>query len=185
MSHQFAETMFTDSVKAEQAAYGSREHNAKLTENFGPNDKLSLKEELFIAERDSFYLATVNDQGWPYVQHRGGPLGFLKSLGTNLLAYADFRGNAQLVSSGNLKHNDRASIILMDYPNKRRLKILGNIRTENIDDVPPEVTSLVNLPDYGANIERVFFIDVHAFDWNCPQHITPRYTAQELERLSS
>jgi predicted pyridoxine 5'-phosphate oxidase superfamily flavin-nucleotide-binding protein len=179
MAHQFAELMFTDGVKAAQENYGSRTRLQRFTEMAGPNDELSLREASFIAERDTFYMATVNNDGWPYVQHRGGPPGFLRILGPKQLAYADFRGNTQLVSVGNVSTNDRVSLILMDYPNQRRLKILGHMRVENTADVPAEDLAEVELPDYQALVERVVYIEVAAFDWNCPQHITQRYTESE------
>lgn len=183
MTHRFAELMFTDSVKSVQEYYGSRAQNERLQNNFGPNDQLTSRETDFIALRDTFYLATVGQTGWPYVQHRGGPPGFLRVLGQNLLAYADFRGNTQLVSVGNLSSNDRCSLILMDYPNRRRLKILGHMHIEDARSVSPEVLMQVELPGYRARIERIAFIDVEAFDWNCPQHITQRYTESEFAGL--
>ena len=180
MTHRFADIAFTDSVKAVQEQYGSRDHNERLQTNFGPNDELGQKEVSFIAQRDTFYVATVSESGWPYVQHRGGPAGFLKVLGPNTLAYADFRGNTQLISTGNVAGDDRCSLILMDYPKRRRLKILGHMRVQNARDVLPEVIGKVEFPDYRALIERVVTIEVAAFDWNCPQHITRRYTEQEF-----
>jgi predicted pyridoxine 5'-phosphate oxidase superfamily flavin-nucleotide-binding protein len=182
MTHRFAELTFTDSVKEAQERYGSRPRNQRLQENLGPNDQLTAREVDFIAQRDTFYLATVSETDWPYVQHRGGPPGFLKVLAPNQLAYADFRGNTQMISVGNVSTNDRCSLILMDYPNRRRLKILGHMRVEDSRSV--EVTDLakVELPEYKAQVERVVFIDVAAFDWNCPQHITRRYTESEFEQ---
>lgn len=179
MTHQFAEIMFTDGVKAAQAAYGSRQRMERFAGIAGPNDELSDREVDFIGQRDSFYMATVNEEGWPYVQHRGGPAGFLRVLGSKQLAYADFRGNMQLVSVGNTGSNDRVSLILMDYPNRRRLKILGRMRVENAADVSAGDLAAIALDDYRALIERVIFIDIVAFDWNCPQHITPRYNESE------
>lgn len=184
MAHQFAELMFTDGVKAEQENYGSRARLQRFVEMAGPNDELGSREASFIAERDTFYMATVNSDGWPYVQHRGGPPGFLRVLGPTQLAYADFRGNTQLVSVGNVSSNDRVSLILMDYPNQRRLKILGHMRVENTQDVPAEDLAEVGLPDYRALVERVVYIEVAAFDWNCPQHITQRYTESEWADLN-
>jgi predicted pyridoxine 5'-phosphate oxidase superfamily flavin-nucleotide-binding protein len=183
MSHQFAEIMFTDSVKAAQEAYGSRARLDRFTKMAGPNDELTDREAGFIEQRDTFYIATVNEDGWPYVQHRGGPPGFLRVIGPKCLAYADFRGNTQLVSVGNVASNDRVSLILMDYPNRRRLKILGHMRVENAQAVPAEDLATVELPDYRAQVERVVYIDVAAFDWNCPQHITQRYTESEFAQL--
>jgi predicted pyridoxine 5'-phosphate oxidase superfamily flavin-nucleotide-binding protein len=185
MTHLFADTVFTKGVKAAQKSYGSLEHNENLQANFGPNDELGTRETDFIAKRDSFYLATVSETDWPYVQHRGGPAGFLKVLGPKQLAYADFRGNTQLVSVGNISNNNRCSLILMDYAHRRRLKLLGHIRVEDADNVAKETLAQLDLAGYRAVIERVFFIELLAFDWNCPQHITKRYTeaefAQKLE----
>ncbi len=184
MAHQFAEIMFTDSVKMAQEIYGSRARLARFTEMAGPNDELSAREADFIAQRDTLYMATVNEDGWPYVQHRGGPPGFLRVLDGKRLAYADFRGNTQLVSVGNVSNNDRVSLILMDYPNRRRLKLLGHMRVVNAQEAPAADRAAVELPDYRAQIERIVYIDVAAFDWNCPQHITQRYTESEIEQLS-
>jgi len=185
MTHRFADLTFTDGVRAAQEHYGSRLHNKRLRENFGPNDQLTPRETDFIMQRDTFYVATVSETDWPYVQHRGGPPGFLKVLSPNQLAYADFRGNTQLISVGNISKNDRCSLILMDYPNRRRLKLLGHIRVEDARTVSSEVIAKIELPDYQARIERVAFIDVVAFDWNCPQHITRRYTEAEFAHRES
>ncbi len=185
MTHRFADITFTDSVKAAQEHNGSRAHNERLQSNFGPNDQLGPRETDFIAQRDTFYLATVSETGWPYVQHRGGPPGFLRVMGPTQMAYADFGGNTQLVSVGNVSKNDRCSIILMDYPKRRRLKILGHMRVEDAASVDAQALAAVELPDYKARVERIVFIDIVAFDWNCPQHITRRYTESEFEKLSS
>ena len=179
MAHQFAEIVFTAGVKAAQDGYGSRTRLQRFAEMAGPNDELTDREAGFIAQRDTFYLATVNEDGWPYVQHRGGPAGFLRLLGPKRLAYADFRGNTQLVSVGNVLADDRVSLILMDYPNRRRLKILGHMRVANAQDVPAQDLAAVELPDYRAVVERIAYIDVAAYDWNCPQHITQRFTESE------
>lgn len=183
MTHAFADTMFTNSVKAAQEAYGSDGHNENLRANFGPNNELGSREVDFIATRDSFYLASVGETGWPYVQHRGGPPGFLKVISSKYLAYADFRGNTQLISVGNLSQNDRCSIILMDYVNRRRLKLVGYIRTEGVGNVREELLEQIASPDYMAVIERVCFIELVGYDWNCPQHITRRYTEVEFAQI--
>ena len=180
MTHRFADLAFTDSVKAAQAAYGSREHNDRLQAKAGPNDRLGPKEANYIAQRDSFYLATVGESGWPYVQHRGGPKGFLRVLSDSQLAYADFRGNLQLISVGNASIDDRVSLILMDYPRRKRLKILGHMHVQSAADASPELLEQVQLDEYRAHVERIVVIDVAAFDWNCPQHITRRYTEEEF-----
>ena len=185
MTHRFADITFTDSVKAAQETYGSRQQNARLQDNWGPNDKLNGKEIQFIEQRDSFYLATVNEEGWPYVQHRGGPAGFLKVIGETVLAYADFRGNKQLISAGNLTTNNRCSLILMDYANRRRLKILGHMRMDSNTASDISQATEQGLTNYQATVERTVTIEVVAFDWNCPQHITPRYTENEYSEYQA
>jgi predicted pyridoxine 5'-phosphate oxidase superfamily flavin-nucleotide-binding protein len=180
MSHRFADIAFTDAVKAAQEQYRSRSHNERLQRMGGPHDALGDAETDFIAERDSFYMATVSETGWPYVQHRGGPPGFLKVLGPKTLAFADFRGNTQLISAGNAAGDDRVSLILMDYRRRQRLKLLGRIRFEDASLVEPEILKAAQLPNYRGRVERVAVIEVEAFDWNCPQHITPRFTEAEV-----
>ncbi|MFQ5634372.1 MAG: pyridoxamine 5'-phosphate oxidase family protein [Gammaproteobacteria bacterium] len=184
MSHRFADITFTDSVKAAQSAYGSREHNDRLQQVAGPNDRLGPNEARFIAERDSFYIATVGESGWPYVQHRGGPKGFVRVLDEMRIAYADFRGNTQLISVGNVSVDDRVSLILMDYPRRKRLKILGHLQVVDAAAAGPDLLRAVTLDDYKAVVERVAVIEVAAFDWNCPQHITRRYTEEEFRGLA-
>jgi len=180
MAHRFAEIAFTDAVKAEQARNGSRAQYQRLEERAGPTAELTAREAAFIAARDSFYLATVGATGWPYVQHRGGPPGFLKVIDPRTLAFADFGGNRQFVSVGNAATNDRVALFLIDYAQQTRLKLLGRMRMYDLGDAPPEVVFEVELPDYPARIERVAVIEVAAFDWNCPQHITPRFTEAEV-----
>jgi len=183
MGHRFAEVAFTASVKAAQEHNRTRAQNERLENNGGPNDELGPGEAAFIAARDSFYMATVSETGWPYVQHRGGPPGFIRVLDARTVAFADFRGNRQYVSVGNLARNDRASVILVDYPNRQRLKILGHIRLVDADD-DPELVKRVEMPTYRARVERVMLISLEAFDWNCPQHITPRFTAAEVDKAT-
>ena len=186
MTQRFADIVFTDSVKAAQVKYGTRRRNERRDGPGGvgdpAGDPLGPTEAEFIAERDSFYLATVSETGWPYVQHRGGPPGFLRVLGPTLLGFADFRGNLQYVSVGNAAHDDRAAVFLMDYPNQRRLKILGHLRAIDAGTADPALLRQVDLPDDEARVERLMLIEVAAFDWNCPQHITPRFTAAEVAR---
>src|SRR3990167_8256244 len=133
----------------------------------------------FIAARDSFYQGTVGENGWPYVQHRGGPTGFLKVLGPQTIGYADFSGNRQYISVGNLDGNDRVSLILMDYPAQRRLKIWGRVRLVE-EDAEPALVARLESPHYRARVERGVIITVEAFDWNCPKYITPRFTEREI-----
>ena len=140
------------------------------------------RESTFIEARDGFYQATVNEDGWPYVQFRGGPSGFLKVLDDRTIGYADFRGNVQYISVGNLAANDRVSLILMDYPNRRRLKIWARARIVHHDE-DPELLERLEVPTYRARVERAVVLTVEAFDWNCPQHITPRFTEAEVEEV--
>ena len=179
MGHRFAELAFTPAVKAAQVRDGSRDAYRKLEEGEPHHDRLGPAEAAFLAARDSFYLASVGETGWPYVQHRGGPPGFLKVLDERTIGFADFRGNRQHVSVGNLGGDDRVSLILVDYPNRRRLKILGRARVVE-PDREPETVARLEVPGYRAKVERGILVAVEAFDWNCPQHITPRYTAAEV-----
>ena len=180
MGHRFAQVAFTESVRSAQERNRVRAQNERLETLGGPNDEFGPAEAAFIAARDSFYMATVSETGWPYVQHRGGPPGFLQVLDARTLAFADFRGNRQYVSVGNLMRNDRACLILVDYPNRRRLKILGHVRAIEADE-DPGLVKRVELPAYRARVERAMLISLEAFDWNCPQHITPRFTAAEMQ----
>ena len=182
MSTAFADITFTPSVKAAQNRYGSREANSRFEFADAPGFGMTEQEVEFIGERDSFYQATVSETGWPYVQHRGGPKGFLKVLNEHTIGFADFRGNRQYLSVGNLNANDRISMILMDYPNRRRLKIWGRVRIvhENED---PELIAQLQVPSYRARVERGIVIHIEACEWNCPQHITPRYSKAEIDHL--
>ncbi len=184
MPRAFAEIAFTPSVVAAQERYGSRRANHGFTLAAEAGNRLGAAESAFIAERDSFYQATVSQDGWPYVQHRGGPPGFLRVLDPGTLAYADFRGNRQYLSVGNLNADDRLTLILVDYANQRRLKIWGRARLVHADQDAALLARLA-LPGYSARVERGVVIAVAAFDWNCPQHITPRYTLAEVEALAS
>ncbi len=179
MGHRFAEIAFTSSVKAVQEAQGSRANYLPFEEGDAHHDRIGPAEAGFIVARDSLYMASVSETGWPYVQHRGGPPGFLRVLDERTIGFADFRGNRQYVSVGNLARNDRVSIILMDYAHRRRLKILGRARLVGPAD-DPALLARLELPDYRARVERGILVAVEAFDWNCPQHITPRFTAAEL-----
>lgn len=136
-------------------------------------------EESFIAARDSFYMASVSETGWPYVQYRGGPVGFLKVIDPVTLAFADFRGNRQYISTGNLDANHRVALILVDYPRRARLKILAHAERVALD-ADPALLAKVTDPDYRARPERIFRLRLAAFDWNCPQHIVPRFTEAEI-----
>lgn len=178
MSYGFLDIAITPSVRTAQAAMGTDD----LWTDFKGNrtfDRFSDNEAAFIADRDSFYMATVSETGWPYVQHRGGPRGFLKLVDDRTLAFADYRGNRQYISVGNAAADDRACLFLMDYTRRARLKIY--VRTEVVAlDADPALAELVAVPGYKARVERIFRLRLEAFDWNCPQHITPRFTEQEI-----
>ena len=183
VSRNYGRIAFTDPVKDVQQRYGSREfyarHQARTHSRDGV-DALTPDVGQFLADRDGFYLATVSETGWPYVQFRGGPPGFLQVLNEHTLAWADFRGNLQYISAGNVAANDRVALFVMDYSHRRRLKIFGHAQVVFAQDDPDLIASLAR-PDYQAVVERAVVIAVEAFDWNCQQHITPRYTLAELE----
>lgn len=182
MPRAFAEITFTPTVKAAQLRYGSREANLGFEQAEDRRDRLGPAEAAFVQERDGFYQATVSENHWPYVQFRGGPIGFLKVLDEKTLGYADFRGNRQYLTVGNLDANPRIALILMDYPNRTRLKIWGTVRVVDEQD-DPELIARLEVPSYRARVERGVLIRVEAYEWNCPQHITPRYSEAELRPL--
>jgi len=177
VTYGFMDVAVTPGVRAAQAELGV-DHMWRDFRGDRKFDRFREDELAFIAERDTFYIATVSETGWPYVQHRGGPRGFLKAVDDRTLVFGDFRGNFQFLSLGNLSTNDRASLILMDYPRRRRLKILAH--AEVIDAAnDKELTELVTPLD-GPRPERVFKLKLVAFDWNCPKYIVPRYTEDEI-----
>jgi len=178
MPYGFLDIAVTPSVRAAQARMGAD----RIWQDFKGHrqfDRFTENEAAFIADRDSFYMATVSETGWPYVQHRGGPRGFLKLVDDQTLAFADYRGNRQYISTGNLAADDRACLFLMDYARRARLKIYAHAETVALD-ADPALTELVTVPDYGAKLERIFRLRLSAFDWNCSQHIAPRFTEQEV-----
>jgi predicted pyridoxine 5'-phosphate oxidase superfamily flavin-nucleotide-binding protein len=184
MSHKFFDLTFTPSVKAAQEHYGTRRNYARYEGGESDFYGLSDREIDFIEARDGFYMATVNEDGQPYIQFRGGPQGFLKVLDDHTLGYADFRGNLQYISVGNLKANDKAALFLMDYPNQARLKLLVRVEVKDAKDAP-EILEKLAMPGYKAKVERAMVLHVEAFDWNCPQHITPRYTIDEIRSMTA
>lgn len=184
MGNAFAEIAFTQGVRELQIQAGSRERYAAVDQSANRRDKLTERETTFIESRDHFFQASVSETGWPYVQHRGGPAGFLKVLDERTLGFADYRGNVQYVSVGNLIHDNRVALILMDYANQRRLKLLGRVRFIDRDTAPDLIERLVT-PGYKAIVERGFIISVEASDWNCPQHITPRFTLAEIDEMTA
>lgn len=181
MNRAYADILFTPGVREVQRRMGGRTGEAPV-EPAAPPSALTPREAAFIRERDAFHLATVSASGWPYVQFRGGPPGFLHVLDDHTIGYADFRGNAQYISVGNLQTDDRVALLLMDQARPRRLKLLGRARSIEATEDPDLVARLAP-PGYPARVERAVLIAVHAYDWNCPQHITPRYTAAEARRL--
>jgi hypothetical protein len=179
MAFKFHELAFTDSVRHAQQEYYGQSRPVRHVP--GP-DALTHDEISFIQARDSFYMATVSETGWPYLQHRGGEVGFLRVLSPTQLAFADYKGNRQLISVGNLAVTDRVMLFLMDYPQRTRLKIMGHARLEDARKHLELVAQLAE-PEVRHQVERLFFIDVVSFDWNCSQHITPRYSVEEIKGI--
>lgn len=184
MPRAFSEIAFTPAVRAFQSRMGSRGGYAALDDDEERGNALTPREAEFIAARDGFYQATVGEGGWPYVQFRGGPVGFLRVLDERTIGYADFRGNVQYISAGNLSVDDRVAIILMDYAARRRLKIWGRARLVDASR-DRDLIGRLEMPAYRARVERAVVITVEAFDWNCPQHITPRFTEAEIAAKSA
>jgi uncharacterized protein len=189
MSRSYGALAFTSAVKAAQRAAGSRRFgrpsDTPLNEPADvPADPLTDDERTYLGARDGFFLATTSETGWPYVQYRGGPPGFLKVLDDHTIAWADYRGNRQYVSVGNLSGDVRVALIVMDFPNQQRLKIFGRARLAD-QESDPDLIAAVTDPSYDAIVERAVVVSVAAYDWNCPQHIVPRYTAAEIEPIIS
>lgn len=178
MAHRFAEIAFTPGVKNEQELNGSRRSYGRLEQGDANHDRLGEHEAAFISARDSFYMATVSETGWPYIQHRGGPEGFVRVIDDRTIGFADFAGNRQYISVGNLRANDRVSLFFMDYANQTRLKLLGHVRLTGDGDA--ELLKQFHVPGYRARVERGMIISVKGYDWNCPQHITPRFTQSQV-----
>ncbi|MGB6744305.1 MAG: pyridoxamine 5'-phosphate oxidase family protein [Terracidiphilus sp.] len=180
MGRSFAELAFTPGVKEQQEKHGSRHLYARVEQSGEAGDRLGPDEREFIATRDGFYMASVSETGWPYVQYRGGARGFLRVLDESTLGFADLRGNKQYISTGNLGHDNRVALFLMDYPGQSRLKILGRAEIHEGDAAARELIEKLRVPEEKTPAERAIVIRVEGFDWNCPQHITPRYTQEEL-----
>lgn len=182
MTARYLQALFTNSVKAAQEANGSRDAYARFEKTPTEADALTEREAAFISARDSFYLASVAENGWPYLQHRGGPRGFVKVIDEKRLGFADYRGNRQYVSVGNVAADPRVSLFFMDYPSRARLKVLGRMRIVS-GSAAEDFERMLTDDAYNAKIERFLLVDIEAFDWNCPQHITPRYTMDEIEPM--
>jgi predicted pyridoxine 5'-phosphate oxidase superfamily flavin-nucleotide-binding protein len=183
MGRAFAKIAFTPLVKQQQELHGSRRQYQRIEEAGEPGIRLGEDERDFIEARDGFYMATVSETGWPYIQFRGGPKGFLRVLDDKTLGFADLRGNKQYISVGNLQHDDRVALFLMDYVGQQRLKILGRTKVFEGDQEAHELIAKLRTSERNALPERAITVCVEAFDWNCPQHITPRFTEEEVRDL--
>ncbi len=178
----YAKLAFTDTIKSIQEEQGSRDAYQRMEQMILP-DGLSYRELSFIQERDSFYVASYGENGYPYIQHRGGPKGFLKVIDTKTLGFLDFRGNKQYITTGNVQTHKNVSLILMDYPNRARLKLYAEAEVVSLEE-RRDLEKKLALDNYKYKAERIFLFHVKAFDWNCPQHITPRYTVGEIAEIS-
>lgn len=183
MTSSYLDIATTPAVRLAQEASGSAQLYDKIAAK-RRTDRLGVAEAEFIAARDSFYMASVSETGWPYVQHRGGPPGFLTLLDDKTLAFADYSGNRQYISLGNTNGNDRVALIMMDYAHRRRLKLYARIEVRDLD-TDPALAARLSHPEYRAVSERAFFLHFEASDWNCPQHITPRYNEIEIAAASA
>ena len=183
MGRRFAELAFTPLVKEEQQHHGNRHLYERVEHSPDPGNRLGPDEQEFIRARDGFYMASVTETGWPYIQFRGGSPGFLRVIDDQTLGFADLRGNRQYISTANLKHDDRVALFFMDYAAQSRLKILGRVKIHEGDAEAEGLIEKLRVPEEKTPPERVLLIHVEAFDWNCPQHITPRYTQAELTEL--
>ena len=182
MTQRYRDLACTPAVREAQAKYGSADHYASMAPADDKPDELGPNETAFIVARDSFYMSTISESGWPYIQHRGGPLGFVKVLSPHRIAIADYRGNRQYMSVGHLTRNNRASLFFMDYANRRRLKVMAHASVLESAEDRALVDSLKD-GGYRAAVERALVFDIEAFDWNCPQHITQRFTEAELHAI--
>jgi predicted pyridoxine 5'-phosphate oxidase superfamily flavin-nucleotide-binding protein len=183
MGRRFAELAFTPLVREQQRQHNSRHMYERVERSQDLGDRLGPDEHEFIRERDGFYMASVSETGWPYVQYRGGEKGFLRVLDERTLGFADLRGNRQYISTGNLKHDDRVTVFLMDYRTQTRLKILGRARVYEGDAEAEAQIEKLRVPEEQTPAERAILIHLEAFDWNCQQHITPRYTQEEMAAM--
>jgi predicted pyridoxine 5'-phosphate oxidase superfamily flavin-nucleotide-binding protein len=175
---RYQEIAFTPAVRAEQHRHGS-DRAYRLDDGDGAPDPLGELERDFITSRDSFFMASINEDGWPYMQHRGGPPGFLHVLDDHTVGFADFRGNRQYVSVGNLAGDDRVALFFMDYPRRIRLKAFGHARVVEAADNPALIARL-SMPDYPARVERAMVITIEGTDWNCSQHIPQLLPAEDV-----
>ncbi len=183
MGRRFAELAFTPLVKEQQQQHGSRHLYERVEQSSDLGDRLGQYEQAFIRGSDGFYMASVTETGWPYIQYRGGVKGFIHVLDDRTLGFADLRGNKQYISVGNLQHDDRVALFFMDYPAQQRLKILAHAEVHEGDAEARKLIETLRVPEEKTPAERAVLIHIAAFDWNCPQHITPRYTEEELSKM--
>ncbi|MEP2103801.1 MAG: pyridoxamine 5'-phosphate oxidase family protein [Parasphingorhabdus sp.] len=179
MTYKFLDMLTTDGVRDAQSENGAREQ----WEDFSGDrrfDHFDERAAAFIAARDSFYMASVSENGWPYVQHRGGPPGFLKVLDDTTLGFADFQGNRQYISLGNVKADHRVALFMVDYPRRKRLKLLAHMTVHKLDDNPDLARRIID-SGYQGQPERLMTLSLESYDWNCPQHIVPRYTKEMVD----
>ena len=181
MAKNFAEIAFSDAVKELQEKNGSRKNYERMEKNQVRNG-LTENEIGFIEDRDSFYMASMGENGFPYIQHRGGPKGFVKILDPKRIGFIDFKGNMQFISVGNIATNNNVALIMIDYPTKTRLKIYAKAEIVELKD-NPQLYDVLNLEDYEFRPDRMMILHIEAFDWNCPQHITARYTYEDIEEV--
>jgi uncharacterized protein len=179
MAKNFASIAFTDEIKFLQDKYGSRKNYERI-EKRDVIDGLTDFEKDFIGKRDSFYIASIGENGFPYIQHRGGPKGFVKVIDKNTIGFIDFSGNKQFITVGNLATHNNVSLIMMDYPARARLKLYAKGEIVALNE-RPDLFNLLKLEEYQAKPERMMVLHIEAYDWNCPQHITERFTVEEIE----
>jgi uncharacterized protein len=180
MAMNYASLAFTDAIREMQEKLGSRKSYARLQER-SYVDGLTENEIVFISGRDSFYMASIGENGYPYIQHRGGPQGFIKVLDTKRLGIIDYKGNAQYITVGNIANNNNVALIMVDYPTRTRLKLYAKARVVQLED-DPALYAQLNVAGYQSRPERMILFEVDAYDWNCPQHITPRYSIEEINK---
>ena len=181
MRRNYLRQLFTTAVKDLQARGGSRAAYERAAARPDDTEGLGRHEREFLEAADHFFLASIGETGWPYVQHRGGPPGFIHVLGPNRIGYSDFRGNQQFISAGNVAVDPRVSILVMDYAHRARLKLIGRLRFVALNDADPALRDRLVHADYPGRVEHIALIEVEGFDWNCPQHIVPRFTVEEIE----
>jgi len=185
MRQNYMRQLFTPRVKDLQSRAGSRASYERAASCADESDELGPQEREFLQTADHFFLASVGESGWPYVQHRGGPKGFIRILSPRQVGYAEFRGNQQFISAGNIAADPRTSILVMDYARQARLKLIGRLRHVAVKDADPELRDRLVQADYPGRVDRLALFDVEGYDWNCPQHIVPRYTVEEIEAATA